>query len=441
MRAIDQRMMNKSTRDQTLRVAINAQVINSGGGGTKSVLIGLVHALGQLNDGTEEYVIIGPWQNPEWLRPYIGPNQRIVRGPKPPQHSIKSILGPLRSVARGLRNYLVRFLRSDQISSGVSISNGFYEGLGCDVIHFPYQDFVVCALHTIYNPYDLQHLHYPQFFTPRAIARREAIYRAGCHFAHTVIVASQWVKQDIVRHYCVDPDKIQVIPLAPPTRAYPEPKPDTLDVAKKRYGLDAPFAFYPAMTWEHKNHIRLLEALALLRDHDGLEVHLVCTGHRKGFWPHIEKRLSVLGLQEQVKFLGMVSPEDLRALYRLAQFVVIPTLFEGAGMPLLEAWGEGVPVTCSAVTSLLEEVGNAALLFDPLSVEAIADAVAKMATNPNLREDLRQRGARRLQDFSWERTAKAHRAVYRRAAGRPLSEEDKRLLSWDWMREPQVPSP
>jgi len=89
------------------------------------------------------------------------------------------------------------------------------------------------------------------------------------------------------------------------------------------------------------------------------------------------------------------------------------------------------------VTSLPEQAADAALLFDPLSAEAIAEAVAKMATNPELRDDLRKRGASRLQDFSWERTAKAYRAVYRRAAGYRLSEEGRWLLSWDWMREPR----
>ena len=422
----------------SLRVAINAQVLpNSEAGGVQSMLVGLIRALGQLEDGAEEYIIIGPWQNPEWLKPYIGPNQRIVPGTKPPLRSLRRILGPLRPVARQLRNLLWQFLGIDGISPEVLISDGFYEGLGCDVIHFPYQHFVVCALPTIYNPHDLQHLHYPQFFTPSKIAWRETIYPAGCHFAHTVVVASQWVKQDIVRRYCVNSDKIQVIPWAPPTQAYPQPTTDILDAVRRKYCLDAPFALYPSMTWEHKNHIRLLEALALLRDRDRLEVHLVCTGHWTSFWPRIEKRLLALGLQEQVKFLGMVSPEDLRALYRLAQFVVIPTLFEAASGPLFEAWQDGRPVTCSAVTSLPEQAGDAALLFDPLSVEAIADAVAQMATNPTLREDLRQRGTRRLQDFSWERTAKAYRAVYRLAAGCPLTEEDRRFLSWDWMQEPQ----
>jgi len=425
-------------RDQSLRVAINAQILpNRGGGGVESVLIGLIHALGHLDDGPEEYIIIGHWQNPEWLKPYIGPNQRIVWRPKPPQHSLRRILGPLRPAVRKLRNLFRQFLGINNTWPEVPISDGFYESLGCDVIHFPSQYFVVCALPMIYNPHDLQHLHYPQFFTPSSIVWRETIYPAGCHFAHTVVVASQWVKEDIVRHYRLHPDKIQVIPWAPPTQAYPEPSLDSLEAVRKKYCLEEPFALYPSMTWPHKNHIRLLEVLALLRDREGLKVYLVCTGHQNSFWPHIQKRLLELRLQDQVKFLGMVPPEDLRAIYRLAQFAVIPTLFEAVSGPLFEAWQEGVPVACSAVTSLPEQASDAALLFDPFSVKTIAEAVARMVTEPSLREELQRRGAERLKDFSWERTAKAYRAVYRRAAGRSLTEEDWQLLSWDWMRESQ----
>jgi glycosyltransferase involved in cell wall biosynthesis len=289
----------------------------------------------------------------------------------------------------------------------------------------------------IYNPHDLQHLHYPQFFTPAQITWRETIYRTGCRLAHTVAVASEWVKQDIVQHYHVNPDKVQVIPCAPPTQAYHEPDTDALHGASRKYRLKNPFALYPSMTWAHKNHIRLLEAVALLRDRKGLRVNLVCTGHKNDFWPRIEKRLMELELEDQVRFLGMIPPEHLRALYRLARFVVIPSLFEAASGPLFEAWQDDTPVACSMVTSLPEQAGDAALLFDPASVEGIAEAVAEMASDDNLLQDLRRRGRRRLQGFSWERTAKAYRAIYRRAAGVALSEEDRSLLNWDWMREPQ----
>ena len=289
--------------------------------------------------------------------------------------------------------------------------------------------FVLCSLPTIYNPHDLQHLHYPQFWTPSDIAWRETIYPAGCRFAHTVVVGSQWIKDDVIRQYRISPEKVQVIPEAPPTQWPPAPAPEFLTTVQNKYQLKQPFALYPAVTWPHKNHLRLLEALAYLRDACGLTLHLVCTGARQDFWPHIERRIDELNLGPQVKFLGFIPEEELRAVYRLSQFLVMPSLFEAISLPIFDAWAEGVPVVCSNATALPEQVQDAAVLFDPHSVEAIAHAIAKVATSVELQQRLRERGAQRVKDFHWERTARAYRAVYRRAAHFPLTEEDRWLLS------------
>jgi glycosyltransferase involved in cell wall biosynthesis len=164
----------------------------------------------------------------------------------------------------------------------------------------------------------------------------------------------------------------------------------------------------------------------------------VCTGSRhEKSWSQIETRLTQLGLTEQVRFLGFVPQEDLRGLYRLARCMVLPTLFEANSLPIFEAWLEGTPVACSDITALPEQLMDAGLLFDPLDPTAIGDAVARLFTDTRLCEDLRAKGRRRLQDFNWKRTAKAYRAVYRRTAGQRLSEEDRMLLEWDWMRNPR----
>ncbi len=422
-----------------LAIAISAQREPSrGAGGVDSFLTGLVSSLGKL-DGPEEYVIIGPRKDTGWLNPYLGPNQRLVSGPKVnyEQRPFTSFPPWSRPLARWTQRLLYDFV-SLPSERQVPSSDGYYETLGCDIIHFPDQGFTVCALPSVFNPHDLQHLHFPQFFTPAIIRSRESTYRAGCHYAQVVVAASQWVKNDLVEQYGLSPRKIKVIPCAAPTQAMAEPTPALLETVKDKYHLPPAFAFYPAMLWEHKNHLRLFDALAYLRHEKGLVVQLVCTGYRHtDFWQKIEQRLKELDLNSQVQFLGMVSPEELRAIYRLSTFVVVPTLFEAASGPVFEAWYEGVPAACSTVTSLPEQVGDAALLFDPYSVDAIAHAVLCMATDERLRKELREKGKRRLMDFSWERTAKAYRAVYRLAAKRPLTEEDQMLLDWDWMQSPK----
>lgn len=320
----------------------------------------------------------------------------------------------------------------------VPISDGFFESLQCDLLHIPIQPFTVCAMPTVYNPHDLQHRHYPQFWDAKNVAWREVVSRTGCDLAHTIVVGSQWVKDDVVRQYGVAPDKVQVIPEAAATQSHPEPTDGYLDTVRSKYGLEQPFMLYPGVAWPHKNHLRLFEALACLRDERGLTLRLVCPGARyERFWSRIENRVAELRLERQVKFLGYVPDDDLRALYRLAACLVMPSLFEAVSLPIFEAWSEGLPVACSNVTALPEQVRDAACLFDPVDVGSIATVLAAVMTNGALQQELRARGHHRITDFDWLRTAKAYRAVYRRAASRALTDEDRWLLQWNWMQEPQ----
>ncbi|HEY0049309.1 MAG TPA: hypothetical protein VGB68_08500, partial [Pyrinomonadaceae bacterium] len=183
-----------------LRIAINAQIpLGSGTGGIETVLRALT-ALGRLGDGDEEYVFIGHWSDPDWLKPFLGERQTIVSAPRPQENkptaaeNFKRSLGRLRPLAGKVKR---AFAPQSRVQSPptricVPVSDGFYENLGCDVIHFPYQDYVYCRVPTVYNPHDLQHLHYPDFFSPEEIERREIIYPAACRAAGTVVVASEF---------------------------------------------------------------------------------------------------------------------------------------------------------------------------------------------------------------------------------------------------------
>ena len=421
-----------------LRIGINAQIPSgSGAGGIETVL----RVLTSLNGfgGDEEYVFIGHWTDSEWLASLLGERQTLVRAPRPEKQfkptkaeNLKRLLGSLRPLARGVKNIVLPSSPlAQKVLPRVPVSDGFFESLDCDVIHFPYQDYVLCRgnLPTVYNPHDLQHLHFPEFFTAEEIERRETIYPAACRAANTVVVASNFVKQDVIRHYDAPGSKIQVIPWSPPEIAAEDfTEPEAAELLRKYDCPPRPFLLYPAMTWEHKNHLRLLEAVHMLRERENLIVNVVCTGHKNSFYGVIERRLGELNLETQIRFTGIVEYKELSMLYRLAQAVVVPTLFEAASAPLFEAWQHGTPVACSAVTSLPEQASDAALLFDPLSVEAISAAVKTLTQDENLREEYRGRGFRRLRDFSLERTAKAYRAVYRRAAGMALSEAESELL-------------
>ncbi len=417
-----------------LRIAINAQIPSGSGAGGIETVVRVLTSFNRLN-GDEEYVFIGHWADSDWLKPLLSERQSIVRAPPPAQkqhqptraENLKRVLEPLRPLARGVKRL---FVPPPEVQIGVPSSDGFYENLDCDVIHFPYQDFVRCRVPSVYNPHDLQHLHYPEFFAPEEIQRREVVYPAACRAADTIVVVSQFVKQDLIQRYGIEADKIQIIeglPLEITLNAFTEKDVDSL--LEKYECPPRPFILYPAMTWEHKNHIRLLEAVALLRERQQLKVNVICTGYKNAFYPRIEQRLQELKLEGQVKFTGIVSTEELSVLYRQAQLVIIPTLFEAASAPLFEAWQHGVAVACSSVTSLPEQAAGAALLFNPFSVEDIADAVKTITADNALRAELRSQGFKRLRDFDIERTAKSYRAVYRKAAGVSLNDEDKYLLN------------
>ena len=427
-------MLNKK-----LRIGINAQIPSgSGAGGIETVLRALTPP-GHLADGDEEYVFITHWADPDWLKPFLSERQKIVSAPQPaPQNNPKQtnyferITKNLKPLARRVKN----FVAPPNVKISIPISDGFYENLNCDVIHFPYQDYVHCRVPTVYNPHDLQHLHYPKFFTAQELQRRAVIYPEACRAANYVVAASQFVKSDIIQKYKIEVNKIQVIPWSPAAadlREFTEKEAE--DLLEKYDCPPRPFMFYPAMTWEHKNHLRLLEAIYLLRERENLIINLVCTGHKTDFYPQIEKRLRELNLENQIQFTGIVEYQELSIFYRLSQFVIVPTLFEAASAPIFEAWQHGVPVICSSVTSLPEQAADAALLFDPFSVEEIAAAIKKTTSDENLRSELRLSGFRRLENFDTERTAKAYRAIYRKAAGIVLNEEDNYLLNRDWTRD------
>jgi glycosyltransferase involved in cell wall biosynthesis len=158
-------------------------------------------------------------------------------------------------------------------------------------------------------------------------------------------------------------------------------------------------------------------------------VPLVCPGQRNRFYPRIAERARELGLEETTRFPGFLPPSELRGLYRLAEALVFPSLFEGWGMPVTEAFSAGLPVACSSAAGLPDLVGDAGLIFDPERPEEIADRVHRLWASSALREQLRERGARRAERFSFDHAARLFRAHYRQIAGKRLPEEDRILLA------------
>lgn len=417
-----------SSRRRGLRVAIDARLPDAEGGGVPSVVIGLADGLSRLQDGDEEYLFLVLEGRDDWLRPYLSGRCRTLeqRAPSEAARRLKDTIARAAPFARTIWRRLPSGVTG---IPDVPRSSGLVETAGADVMHFPVQSAFLTSIPSIYHPHDLQHVHLPQYFSPKVRAMRDRHYRAFAQQAAMVAVASTWTKHDVPGHLGVADEKIVVVPWAPPLAAFPEPTRDEAIAIARRLRLPARYLMYPARTWPHKNHAALLEAAALLRRRDGIEVSLVFTGHRTPEANELDARARRLGVDDLVTWVGFLDGRELRATYALTDGVVIPSFFEAVSAPLWEAWMAGKPAACSNVTSLPEQAGNAAIVFDPTSVDAVADALAKLWTSEDLRATLVRRGRQRVNSFTWERTSRTFRAHYRRIAGVPLSNEDLELMT------------
>jgi len=175
--------------------------------------------------------------------------------------------------------------------------------------------------------------------------------------------------------------------------------------------------------------VGLLRALVFLREKMGIRVASVFSGTKNEFYKTIHDKVIEFGLEDQVTFLGFVEPMELRSIYKLCRVVVIPTKFEAASFPLWEAFMMGVPVACSNVTSLPEQAGDSALIFDPDKPEEIACQIYKLWTDEELRFELISKGKENVSRYSWQRTAKIFRAYYRQIAQYSLNDDDLKLLN------------
>jgi len=410
-----------------LRIAIDARLTSGDVGGVEQVVIGLAHGLSELTDGDEEYLFLAYSDADLWLRPYM------MNGPARIVHVGRSGALALKRRIRATLPRLTRIWDHGRYKFGSqSVSaprmDGVLEKLAAEVVHFPIQSAFLTDVPSIYHPHDLQHIHLPQFFSPAAHAAREIQYRTYCTQARIVAVSSSWVQQDVIRHYGLSAEKVKVIPLAPPLQAYIRPSEADLIALRRRYALPETFVLYAAQTWPHKNHLGLIDALAILREKHGLQVTLVSCGRQNEYFLRIKERIREFRLNDQVIFLGYIESNELYGLYQLSRAVVIPTFFEAASFPMWEAFHAGVPVSCSNVTSLPEQAGDAALLFDPHNPDEMAEAIRRLWTDESLRAQLVDRGHARLSRLSWNRTARIFRAHYRNIAGRLLNEEDQELL-------------
>ena len=232
--------------------------------------------------------------------------------------------------------------------------------------------------------------HYFRSFVPLLLRKSSAI-----------VTVSENTKQDIITYYGIEADKIFVVPDGYDKNRYRMGI--DMEGVKGKYGLTS-YLLYLGNLMPHKNLLRLLQAFArIVREVPHM---LVITGRKDHrFYPVLEAEVQALGLQYRVRFLDYVCADELPSLYAGADIFVFPSLYEGFGLPPLEAMACGTPVMVSNVSSLPEVVGDAAIMIDPYDIEGMAKAMYKMLSDVGLSEEMRRKGLERAKSFSWEETA------------------------------------
>ncbi|MCI0399306.1 MAG: glycosyltransferase family 4 protein [Chloroflexi bacterium] len=234
--------------------------------------------------------------------------------------------------------------------------------------------------------------------------------------AAAVITVSHSARQDLIRVLDLPAEKVHVIYEAAPAHFAPVNDQAELERLRRKYGLPEAFLLYVGTLEPRKNLSRLLQAFQRFRQ-QGFPHRLVMAGpwgwHMEGFGREIE----ALGLRDAIQFLGYIPTEDLPGLYSLTTLFVFPSLYEGFGLPPLEAMACGAPVLSSDNSSLAEICDGAAYLVDPRSVDSIAEGLRRVVADDALRADLRCRGLERAGEFSWDRAAQETLAVYQQVAG------------------------
>ena len=259
--------------------------------------------------------------------------------------------------------------------------------------------------------FDLNHRLQPQFPEVSAFGefnKREYYYINTCRFATLILVDSEIGKADVLRFYgdYIDEDRIRILHYYPPINGRSFPDAQDLARVRGKYKLPPRFFFYPAQFWPHKNHAQIIQAIKLIADQTGETVRVVFCGT---YWHytmamHFKELMETaqkIGVADRVFYLGPVPDADMGALYTLSAGLVMPTFFGPTNIPPLEAWHFRRPVITSDIPGMREQIGDAGLLIDPRSPQALAEAMQRLWRDEALCSELVARGKQRLASFNW----------------------------------------
>ena len=295
------------------------------------------------------------------------------------------------------------------------------EALAPDVAHFTNGMVpAATAVSTVVTIHDMSLRLYPQCHPVRRLLLNRPLMQVAIRRASAIVTVSHSTRRDLLRLHGLAPERVTVVHEAASPVFRPIRDRATLDGIRVKYGLPDRFILYVGTIEPRKNLARLIDAFAQARA-AGITHDLVCVGPYGWSSRDLAGRIEQRGLSRHVHFTGYVPFEDLPVIYNLGELFVFPSLYEGFGLPVVEAMASGTPVLTANTSSLVEIAGDGAETVDPMNTEALGDAIRSLLTDESRRRDLGERGRRRSGAFSWSQTAKDMLAVYQRAAGKPVA--------------------
>jgi glycosyltransferase involved in cell wall biosynthesis len=302
--------------------------------------------------------------------------------------------------------------------------------------HYVLPPLVPCR--SVVTIHDCIHLRFPQYLPNRlALTYARAAISLASRRATRILTVSESSKRDIVRFFGTEPQKIDVIPNSFDERFGIEPPEDEMSRVRERYQLQDQFVLYAGNVKPHKNLERLIDAFHLVRKRGLGHLKLVLIGDEISKYAALRRAVHRHQLHKYVRFLGYLPEETLAVMYRLAGAFVFPSLYEGFGLPPLEAMASGTPVVTSNVSSLPEVAGDAALLVDPYDPEAIADGIFRVVADEALQREMRRKGLARASQFSWEKSVRRVWDIYHEVGTAPMpNQSESRAPAAEQTRQP-----
>lgn len=394
------------------RILIDARLIDGQAGGIQQVVIGIAEGMSQLDLSGFHIKFLCYEGHTEWLEPYLGSTLSVVQVPKTSSNQAATLRGKIhKKVSNWGRDHFGHLIgtRSIRLSPEPESVRQFNP----DLIHFVHQNCFNTSRPYLFTPHDLQHEHYPQYFDKRTLMVRRYLYRTHAERASSVVCISESCREDVVRFLGVDEEKCALIYNAP-LNGNRSPATGSVVTTKEKYGLPDKFLYYPAKTYPHKNHKRLLESLHFLKL-KGIKIPLICSGSKTDYYyEYIYPLIEKLDLVDQVFFLGWLTETEVESVYELATGLIFPSEFEGFGLPLIEAMRAGLSVCCSNVSCILEIAGDAALTFDPVNTKSMATTMEELWVDTSLRMRLISQGYERALQYSWYVSAQRYLDLYRK---------------------------